>query len=65
MRTHQQFISELNTLINFYRSSLYAYDQTDYFLYQWRKKKDDLIEIDIEVNPPTFYKSKPNRLLFK
>lgn len=58
MRTHQQFISELNTLINFYRSSLYAYDQTDYFLYQWRKKKDDLIEIDIEVNPPTFYKSK-------
>jgi hypothetical protein len=58
MRTHQQFITELKKLINFYRSSLYAYDQTDYFLYQWRKKKDSLIEIDIEANPPSFYKSK-------
>lgn len=58
MTSFDQFNKELTKLEIFYKSSLYAYDQTDLLLYHWRKNHEKLKEIDIDINRPTFYKSK-------
>ncbi|WP_366185553.1 winged helix-turn-helix transcriptional regulator [Flavobacterium ovatum] len=58
MTTFDQFNKELTKLENFYKSSLYAYEQTDFLLYHWRKNQEKLKEINFEVVKPTFYKIK-------
>jgi len=59
MTAHQNFTKEVNKLRAFYNSTLYAYDQTDYFLVLKRKKKIELESLEIEVEKqPNFYQSK-------
>lgn len=58
MTTFDQFNKEITKLENFYKSSLYAYEQTDFLLYNWRKNQDKLKEINFEITKPTYYKIK-------
>lgn len=58
MTSFDQFNKELTKLDIFYKSSLYAYEQTDLLLYHWRKNQGQLKKMDIDITRPTFYKPK-------
>lgn len=59
MTAHQNFTKEIHRLKAFYHSTIYAFDQTDYFLALKRRKKSEfeVLEIPLEKQP-NYYKSK-------
>tara|TARA_R110002050_G_C8914597_1_gene511029 strand:- start:174 stop:1337 length:1164 start_codon:yes stop_codon:yes gene_type:complete len=59
MTAFANFNKELKRLREFYQATIYAYNQTDYFLMLKRKHSKDLMNLDIKIEKqPNFYRKK-------
>ena len=59
MTAFANFNQELKRLREFYQATIYAYNQTDYFLTLKRKYSEGLINLDIKIEQqPNFYRKK-------
>lgn len=63
MTAFANFNQELKKLREFYQATIYAYNQTDYFLMLKRKHSEELINLDVKIEQqPNFYRKK-NQIL--
>lgn len=63
MTAFANFNQELKRLREFYLATIYAYNQTDYFLTLKRKHSEDLMNLDIKIEQqPNFYRKKKSNL---
>lgn len=59
MTAFANFNQELKRLREFYQATIYAYNQTDYFLMLKRKHTEDLMNLEIKIEQqPNFYRIK-------
>lgn len=59
MTAFANFNKELKRLREFYQATIYAYNQTDYFLMLKKKHSKDLMNLDVKIEKqPNFYRKK-------
>lgn len=63
MKSHQQFLHELNKLNAFYEVTLYSYEQTDNLFSMWRIDKSSFEKVGLDLKASPFYKKKPRAKL--
>ncbi len=64
MTAFANFNQELKRLREFYQATIYAYNQTDYFLMLKRKHTDDLTNLEIKIEKqPNYYRIKKQSVI--
>lgn len=58
MKSHHQFLHEINKLYAFYIVTLYSYEQTDNLFSMWRVDRTSFEKVGLDLKPPILYKNK-------
>ena len=63
MKSHDNFLIEHERLLNFYKVTMFSYEQTSSMVHMWKKDKTSFNTIGLEFVEPDFYINKKKERL--